>query len=95
MSRVASQSDIGNCTILGGPLADWIKIFGSDWWVDGVVFHFHYILYVLLDARIVYVDSRMLFREKTITDRNVLSQGCDVKDTCIVTRVNDVFKSQQ
>ena len=25
----------------------------------------------------------------------MLSHRCDVKDTCIVTRVNDVFKSQQ
>ena len=46
------------------------------------------------------MDSRLLFRvewfrDKAIEDRNVLSHRCDVKDTCIVTRVNDVFKSQQ
>ena len=41
------------------------------------------------------MDSRLLFRDKAITDRNVLSHGCDVKDTCIVTHVNDVFISQQ
>ena len=46
------------------------------------------------------MDSRLLFRvewfrDKAIEDRNVVSHRCDVKDTCIVARVNDVFKSQQ
>ena len=41
------------------------------------------------------MDYQLQFRDKSITDRKVLSHGCDVKDTCIVTHVNDIFISQQ
>ena len=45
------------------------------------------------------MDFRLLFtvewfRDKAIEDRNVLSHRCDVKDTCIVTRVNAEYSVQ-